>query len=206
MKRLIGALILGLLIIASVSGEANRKTQFSGSQSGTWANDVDSISFSLTGSNRMFFANSSADRDATWDRLVGIFDINNHVAVKARDSLGKRDTVIVTLKALGQNGLRIDTLQTDTLVIIRDRSEIKYNLTNFVESITTTHFALDSAGILMTDSAATVNTTSSVVTTNRFFLELNQLTFDIHMIDSVMTTNDTVTFQAQWFMEFIDEK
>lgn len=205
MKRLIGALILGLLVIASVSGQANRKTIFSGTESGTWANDQDSISFSLTGSNRMFFSNSSADRDATWDRLVGIFDIANHVAVKARDSLGKRDTVIVTLLAKGQGGLRIDTLQTDTLVVIRDKSEIKYDLTNFVQSITTTQFALDSGGVAA-DSGTTVNTTSVVVSTNRFFLELNQLTFDIHMIDSVMTTNDTVTFQAQWFMEFIDEK
>lgn len=206
--RVIGLFLVAILIGASASvwGEANRKTQFRGTQGGTWANDVDSISFTLTGANRMFFSNTSADRDATWDKVVGIFDIANHVPVKARDSLGKRDSVIVTLKAVGFGDVRIDTLQTDTLVIIRDKSEIKYDLTNFVESITTTQFPVDSGGVVITDSASTVNTTSVLVTTNRFFLELSYLTFDVHMIDSVMTTNDTVTFQAQWFMEFIDEK
>lgn len=206
MKKLMGLVLIAALIATSVPGEAARKTEFSGQQGATWANSQDSISLTLTGANRMYFSRLSADRNATWDKLVGIFDIPALVPVKARDSLGKRDTVIVTLKAVGLNDLRIDTLQTDTLVIIRDKSEIKYDLTNFVQSITTTQFALDSAGASGTDSMSTINTTSVVVSTNRFFLELSYLTFDVHLIDSVMTTNDTVTFVINWAMEFIDEK
>lgn len=208
MKKLLGLGLIAVLITASVSSEAFRKRTFSGQQGATWANDVDSISLTLVGDNRMFFSRAAADRVATWDRVVGIFDIPALVPVSAIDSLGKRDTVIVTLKAVGLNDLRIDTLQTDTLVVIRGKSELKYDLTNFVESVSTTQFALDSGGMIIavTDSASTVNTTSVVTTTNRFSFELTYLTFDVHIIDSVMGVNDTATFVVNWAMEFIDEK
>lgn len=204
MKKLLGLILMVTVIGASVSGEAARKTDFSGSQTQHWANDVDSISFTLSGANKMFFSNISADRAAAWDKVVGIFNAVALVPFDAIDSLGKRDTVIVTLKAIGMNDLRIDTLQTDTLVVIREKSEIKYDFTNFIQNTVTTHFALDSGGVA-SDSGTTVNTTTIVTTTNRFAFELSYLTLDVYWVDSVISTNDSVTAQIQWFMEFIDE-
>jgi len=126
---LVGTLIGAMMF--SVSGEAFKKRLFGGTHTGTWDNGLDSISFTLTESERVKFE----DNTATWDRIVGIFDIENHIPVSSIDSLGKRDTAIVTLKCIGLTDLRIDTLQIDTLVGIRDKSEIKYNFTSLIRKV-----------------------------------------------------------------------
>jgi len=199
---LVGSLIGAMLF--SVSGEAFKKRLFGGAHTGTWANGVDSISFTLTEEERIKFE----DNEATWDRMVGVFDIENHVPVSSIDSLGKRDTVIVTLKSVGLDDLRIDTLQVDTLVGIRDRSEIKYNFTNLITRVE--HYGLDMGDIkeLIDDGqgASPGGHTTVIRLDRRFSFELEYLTFDVHLIDSVMGADDTAIFKILWFIEFVDEK
>ena len=202
MKRVfIVGLVLLALVSASSYAEQFKSVLVNGSTTGTDASSTDSLSF--TAANMIIL-----DPIATWDRLYGIVKVTPLIIAaggSAIDSLGKRDTCYVTLKAIGLGGLRIDTLQVDTLVVVRDRGDIKYNFDRYVQTTTTTQFALDSGGVA-SDSGTTVNTVQTVTSVPRFAFDLDHLTIDFHYTDSVRTTGDSVIFSAQWLFELIDEK
>lgn len=207
MKRAVGLGVLLLVLMFSTGqSEQFRSKLLTGSVTGTDASSTDSLSF--FGENMLM-----RSADATWDRLVGIVKVSRLVIAaggSAIDSLGKRDTAIVTLKAIGLDGLRIDTLQTDTLVVVRGWGDIKYDLDRYAQTIATTHYTFDSTGTITAsadaDTVRYVNSNTTVVATPRFAFLLDHLVLDFHYIDSVRTTGDSVTYFAQWQFELIDEK
>jgi hypothetical protein len=198
MKKLFGIIAVCVLCMSMASAEQFKSLSLNGSVTGLMDNSTDSVSFS--GANMLIL-----DASATWDYLVGVVDVSQLAEAGAvGDSINLRDTAIVTLKTSGLGGLRIDTLSVDTLVILRDRGEIKYSFDRYVQTSTTTSYSLDSGGVA-TDSGWFVNTNTVITSVPRFALNLDHLVLDFHIIDSAMGSNDSATYSARWLFELIDE-
>ena len=194
MKKAIALTFLLLVPLMFGEARADTKKTFNGSVTGTLI-DTLRVSFSLTNPMTMRHASSA------WNHMVGVIKVPGFTGVNTVDSLGKRDTAIITLLATGLGGLRVDTIQTDTLVVLRGRPEITYNISNL--GVIATHYSLDS-GVVAKDSG-TWHSTLALPANDHFSLFLDVLTFDIYMTDSVITTNDTVTYNVSYFFELIKE-